>query len=74
MSELLYLRVTELLVETSAKLELLGERLFLGLCPIGSSSSIRLDLKNALQMIALNASMIVYSEKRDGVEGALFRA
>ena len=33
----------------------------------------RLDLKNALQTIALNASTMACSEKRDDVRGALFR-
>ena len=72
LSASLYLRLMELLIETPSELFLWSERLGLGLCPIGGSPSIRLDLKNARQMIALNASMMVYSEKRDGGPGALF--
>jgi hypothetical protein len=66
----------ELLVESSAELFLCGEGLSLGLCPTGSSSSIsiRLDLKNALQTIALSASTMVFSEKGDDGRGAVFRA
>src|SRR5260370_37240948 len=69
-----YSQLMELLViESSAELFLCGERLSLGLCPIGNSSPMRLDLKNALQTIALNASTMARSEKRDDGPGALFR-